>query len=72
MRLNLSEPTILHWEGVLQYLQPNAVDSVLCTIAKRAKGTVLVFTYVLQELISGVYRCKLEVSEIERVAIASV
>jgi methyltransferase (TIGR00027 family) len=54
--LNPSEPAIFLWEGVSQYLRPNAVDSVLCTIAKRPKGTVLVFTYVLQEVITGAYR----------------
>lgn len=54
--LNSSEPAIFLWEGVSQYLQAHAVDSVLRTIAKRPKGTVLVFTYVLQEVITGVYR----------------
>ena len=55
-RLNPSKPAIFLWEGVSQYLRPNAVDSVLCAIAKRPKGTVLVFTYVLQEVITGIYR----------------
>ena len=54
-RLNPSKPAIFLWEGVSQYLQPNAVDSVLASISKRPKGTVLVFTYVLQEVITGIY-----------------
>jgi methyltransferase (TIGR00027 family) len=54
--LNPSESAIFLLEGVSQYLQPNAVDSVLCTIAKRPEGTVLVFSYVLQEVITRVYR----------------
>lgn len=54
--LNPSERAIFVWEGVSQYLQPKGVDSLLCTIASRPKGTVLVFTYVLEEVITGVYR----------------
>jgi methyltransferase (TIGR00027 family) len=53
--LHPSEPAIFVWEGVSQYLQPNAVDSVLRAVAERPKGTVLAFTYVLEEVITGVY-----------------
>jgi methyltransferase (TIGR00027 family) len=52
--LSLSEPAIFVWEGVSQYLQPNSVDSVLRSIARRPQGTELVFTYVLEEVITGV------------------
>lgn len=51
--LSASEAAIFVWEGVSQYLQPAAVDSVLRTIAKRPAGTELVFTYVLEEVITG-------------------
>ena len=54
--LKALEPAIFLWEGVSQYLQPKVVDHVLRTIARRPKGTVLVFTYVLEEVITGVYR----------------
>jgi methyltransferase (TIGR00027 family) len=54
--LNSSEPAIFVCEGVSQYLQPRAVDSVLRTIATRPEGTVLAFTYVLEEVVTGVYR----------------
>jgi methyltransferase (TIGR00027 family) len=50
------EPAIFIWEGVTQYLQRAAVDSVLGTIAARPRGTELVFTYVLEEVISGQFR----------------
>jgi methyltransferase (TIGR00027 family) len=53
--LRPSEPAIFVWEGVSQYLQPNAVDSVLRAVAERPNGTVLAFTYVLEEVITGVY-----------------
>lgn len=53
--LNPSEPAIFVWEGVSQYLQPNSVDSILRTIARRPEGTVLAFTYVLEEIITGVH-----------------
>ena len=51
--LSPSERAIFVWEGVSQYLKPESVDSVLRSIAKRPEGTELVFTYVLEELITG-------------------
>jgi methyltransferase (TIGR00027 family) len=54
--LTSSEPAIFVWEGVSQYLQPDTVDSVLRTIASRSEGTVLAFTYVLEEVITGVHQ----------------
>jgi methyltransferase (TIGR00027 family) len=53
--LSGTEPAIFVWEGVSQYLLPGAVDSVLRAIAKRPAGTILVFTYVIEEAITGVY-----------------
>jgi O-methyltransferase involved in polyketide biosynthesis len=49
-------PAIFIWEGVTQYLQPAAVDQVLHTIAARPKGSELIFTYVLEEVITGRFR----------------
>jgi methyltransferase (TIGR00027 family) len=54
-RLDPCEPVIFVWEGVSQYLQANSVDSVLRAVAKRPAGTVLAFTYILEEVITGVY-----------------
>jgi methyltransferase (TIGR00027 family) len=47
------EQTVFIWEGVTQYLQPEAVDAVLQTIAARHRGSELVFTYLLEEVVTG-------------------
>jgi methyltransferase (TIGR00027 family) len=49
--LDPKEPAIFLWEGVTQYLQPEAVDAVLRTIAARPRGSEVVFTYVRAEAI---------------------
>lgn len=54
--LSTSEPAIFVWEGVSQYLKPDSVDSVLRTIANRPSGTELIFTYLLEEAITGAIR----------------
>lgn len=54
--LNTLEPAVFVWEGVSQYLQPSAADRVFRAIATRPKGTILIFTYLLDEVITGVYR----------------
>ena len=46
-------PAIFVWEGVTQYLQPEAVDSVLRVFAARPRGSEVVFTYVLREAVTG-------------------
>jgi methyltransferase (TIGR00027 family) len=51
-----SQPAMFIWEGVSQYLQPSAVDSVLRSIASMAPDTELIFTYVLEEAITGRFR----------------
>ena len=51
-----SQPALFVWEGVSQYLQPVAVDAVLRTIASLAPGSELVFTYVLEEAVTGRFR----------------
>jgi methyltransferase (TIGR00027 family) len=51
--LGPEERAIFIWEGVTQYLLPEAVDAVLRTIAARPKGSELVFTYVLEEVVTG-------------------
>jgi methyltransferase (TIGR00027 family) len=50
------EPALFVWEGVTQYLLPEAVDSVLRLLAARPAGTELVFTYVLDEVVSRRFR----------------
>ena len=47
------QPALFIWEGVSQYLQPAAVDAVLRSIASMAAGSELVFTYVLEEAVTG-------------------
>ena len=54
--LDPNEPVVVIWEGVTQYLQPPAVDAVLKTIATRPKPTELIFTYVLEEVITRQFR----------------
>jgi methyltransferase (TIGR00027 family) len=54
--LDAREPAIFIWEGVSQYLHPATVDEVLRTIASRPKGSELVFTYVLLEVVTGHFR----------------
>lgn len=51
-----SQPALFLWEGVSQYLQPDAVDAVLRTIGSGPDGSELVFTYVLEEAISDRFR----------------
>jgi len=54
--LDPAEPAIFVWEGVTQYLLPAAVDAVLGTIAARPIGSEVLFTYVLEEAITGRFR----------------
>jgi methyltransferase (TIGR00027 family) len=54
--LDPNEPAVFVWEGVTQYLEPAAVDAVLKTIAARPKQTELIFTYVLEEVITRQFR----------------
>ena len=41
-----TQPACFVWEGVTNYLSPEAVDEVLGQIARAAYGSVLLFTYV--------------------------
>ncbi len=50
--LNPGSPAIFVWEGVTQYLRPGAVEAVFRAIAAQPKGSELVFTYVLEEVIA--------------------
>jgi methyltransferase (TIGR00027 family) len=54
--LNADDPALFICEGVTQYLQPPAVDTLLGVIAARPKGSELVFTYVLEEVVTGQFR----------------
>jgi methyltransferase (TIGR00027 family) len=40
------QPACFVWEGVTNYLSPEAVDAVLRQVAQSAAGSVLLFTYV--------------------------
>lgn len=48
---DLSRPAVFVWEGVTQYLTEAAVRSTLGFVAGSARGSVLVFTYVLPSLV---------------------
>jgi methyltransferase (TIGR00027 family) len=54
--LGEQERAIFLCEGVTQYLRPGAVDDLLRIIAARPEGTELVFTYVLEEVVTGQLR----------------
>jgi methyltransferase (TIGR00027 family) len=41
-----SAPTCFVWEGVTNYLSPEAVDGILRQVAQAAAGSILLFTYV--------------------------
>jgi len=49
----LSAPSIFLWEGVTQYLTPEAIDVVLSFVARCCGGTRLVFTYVHAGMLDG-------------------
>ena len=48
---NFSEPVFMIWEGVTQYITKDAVEKTLDFVSKTAKGSYLVFTYVLESVI---------------------
>jgi methyltransferase (TIGR00027 family) len=48
---DLSMPAIFIWEGVTQYLSEETVRQTLSFIGKSAPGSILVFTYVLKDII---------------------
>ena len=49
----LSSRTLFIWEGVTQYISCEAVDNTLEYVARAAKGSRIVFTYVLQSFLDG-------------------
>lgn len=53
---NTSARTFFIWEGVTQYLAPEAVRATLGQLAAAAPGSRLVFTYVRQDFIEGTER----------------
>ena len=54
--LDPHEPAMFVWEGVTQYLPPDSVDEVLQVVAAHAKGSEVVFTYVLNEAVTQQFR----------------
>lgn len=51
--LDISKPTFFIWEGVTQYITPEAVDSTLRYISKTCLGSSIVFTYIQKSVIDG-------------------
>lgn len=47
------EPTLFIWEGVTNYLDESAVVRVLSEVAKCARGSMIVFTYIHRGVIDG-------------------
>jgi methyltransferase (TIGR00027 family) len=48
-----SRPAVFLWEGVTNYLSPEAVDSVLAYVSSCAPGSRIIFTYVHADALSG-------------------
>ncbi len=48
--------TFFIWEGVTQYLTPDAVRATLARLGEAAPGSRLVFTYIRQDFIDGTNR----------------
>jgi methyltransferase (TIGR00027 family) len=48
-----SQPAVFLWEGVTNYLTPEAVDSVLQYVAGCAAGSRIIFTYVHAGVLNG-------------------
>ncbi len=46
-------PTLIVWEGVTNYLRPEAFDSTLRWCSRAAHGSQLVFTYIDREVLSN-------------------
>jgi methyltransferase (TIGR00027 family) len=46
-----TQPACFVWEGVTNYLTPEAVDSVLREIAQGTTGSVLLFTYIHRDVL---------------------
>ncbi len=46
-----SRPAVFIWEGVTQYIQPEAVRQTLAFVGRCAPGSILIFTYVLKSLL---------------------
>lgn len=47
------EPALFLWEGVMMYLNREAVENTLCKIASTAKGNVVAFDYFTTELLES-------------------
>ena len=50
---NASSRTFFIWEGVTQYLTPEAVHATLRQLSRAATGSRLIFTYIRQDFIDG-------------------
>lgn len=51
--LDFSKPIFFIWEGVTQYITKEAVDNTLKFISKASSGSIVVFTYILKNVIDG-------------------
>lgn len=51
--LESSQPIVFLWEGVTNYLTPEAVDSVVSHVARCSPGSRLIFTYVDAAALDG-------------------
>jgi len=49
----LSAKTLFIWEGVTQYISRESIDNTLKYVAQAARGSRIVFSYVLNSFIDG-------------------
>lgn len=50
-RIDFSLPTFFIWEGVTNYLQPEAVNQTFALAGRFAEGSVMLFTYIHQQVL---------------------
>ena len=48
-----NQKTLFIWEGVTEYLTPEAVDSTLDFISKNSSGSTVAFNYIYKSVIDG-------------------
>jgi methyltransferase (TIGR00027 family) len=51
--IDYTQPTSILWEGVTNYLDPQAIDSTFAWISRFAAGSYVVFTYVHKQILEA-------------------
>lgn len=66
----ISQPTVILWEGVTNYLQRAAVDDVLRLVGRFPAGSAMIFTYVHRRVLeepAGWYGAERLIADLERI-----